>query len=90
VYRIRGEKNANKEDMDHAINDYTQAIRQNPNNSMLYNDRGESFNSVYFMWKYDRTTRKEYLMQAWEDYTKALELDPNNATARKNKDEWGN
>jgi tetratricopeptide (TPR) repeat protein len=55
-----------------AIDDYTQAIRLDPDNAAAYSNRG---NAYYGKGDYQRTRA---------DWEQALRLDPNNATARSN------
>jgi tetratricopeptide (TPR) repeat protein len=59
IYRFKG-------DNDHAISDFTQAIKLDPKYVMAYERRGESYNDKH---EYDR---------AMADFEKALNLDPQN------------
>ena len=58
---------------DKAIDDYTEAIKLNPNLAETYYNRGISF---YYTGDYQL---------ALKDYDKAIELDPNNQRAIANK-----
>jgi tetratricopeptide (TPR) repeat protein len=69
----RGMLFAGRGDYDLAIEDYTQAIRLDTNNSAAYFNRGIAY---YFKSDYDR---------AITDYTQAIKLDPNDASAYYNR-----
>ena len=58
---------------DEAIHHYTESVRQRPNHSLPYNNRGNCYSSKG---EFDR---------AIEDYTKAIELEPNDPMAYNNR-----
>jgi tetratricopeptide (TPR) repeat protein len=68
-YRRRGNTYYERGDYDRAIDDYTQAIRLEPNNGQHYGNRGVAYRDKG---DYDR---------AIADFTQWIRLDPNNANA---------
>jgi tetratricopeptide (TPR) repeat protein len=73
AYNNRGFAYKSIKEYDLAIEDYTTAIKLNPNPETAYNNRGYAF--------YDK---KEYDL-AIEDYNKAIQLDPISAYVYKNR-----
>ena len=67
AYVIRGLAWSAKNDFDHAITDYTEAIRLDPKNAVDFSSRG---NAYYARRDYDH---------AIADYDQAIRLDPKNA-----------
>jgi tetratricopeptide (TPR) repeat protein len=63
-----------KKDYDRAIADYSEALKLQPNNAVIHNNRGTAF---HFKKNYDR---------AIADYDQAIKIDPNNTDARTNRD----
>jgi tetratricopeptide (TPR) repeat protein len=72
-YLIRGDSFAATKDYSHAILDYDQAIRLNPEYAEAYNNRGYAY-----YWSGDAA-------QAITDYSRAIELRPNYAYAYNNR-----
>jgi tetratricopeptide (TPR) repeat protein len=69
LYINRGYEYKQKKDYDHAIQDYDQAIKINPNFAQAFNNRGVVY---YFKGQYDRAIR---------DYDQAIKIDPNTVSA---------
>jgi tetratricopeptide (TPR) repeat protein len=69
----RGNGYAAKDDFDHAIQDFDQAIKLNPNDAAAFNNRGLSY------------AHKRQYDRAIEDYDQAIKLDPNYAVALSNR-----
>ena len=65
----RGNGYAAKDDFDHAIQDYDQAIKLNPNGGAAFNNRGLSY------------AHKRQYDRAIEDYDQAIRLNPNDTVA---------
>jgi tetratricopeptide (TPR) repeat protein len=72
AWNNRGNGRKNNEDYDRAIEDYTEALRLNPNDAEAYNNRGVAYRHKG---DYDR---------AIADYEAALRINPNFAAARDN------
>ncbi len=73
VYFYRGLAYYYKKDYDHAIADYNQALKLDPNFAKAYYNRGLAY---YYKKDYDRTIA---------DYNQALKLDPSSADAYYNR-----
>jgi tetratricopeptide (TPR) repeat protein len=73
AYLLRGDHYSEIQEYDHAILDYDQAVRLNPEYAEAYNNRGY----VYY-WKGDAA-------HAIADYNQAIELRPNYAYAYNNR-----
>ncbi len=73
AYSRRGSAYMQKGDYDHAIQDYDDAIRLNPNDAPAYNDRGSAY---FYKGDYDR---------AIQDFNEAIRLNPNFVEAYYNR-----
>jgi len=69
AYALRGDAYKNKGEFDHAIVDFTKAIKLNPELVFAYNNRGHT---------YEMKGDKE---QAIADFRKALAIDPSQQQA---------
>jgi tetratricopeptide (TPR) repeat protein len=77
AYRARGKARAEKRNYDLAIEDFSEALRRNPDHPQMYYSRG-------LMWSH----KKEH-DRAIADYTEALRLNPNYPKALNNRgNEW--
>jgi tetratricopeptide (TPR) repeat protein len=65
IYGNRGTAYSSKGDHDHAIQDFNEAIRLNPNNFRAYYDRGQAYN------------REDDFDLAIPDFSEAIRLNPN-------------
>jgi len=72
-YLNRGYALAEKGELDHAIADYDQALRIDPNHAGVYNNRGSA------------QAKKGNFDQAVADYSISLQLEPNNPNAHNNR-----
>jgi tetratricopeptide (TPR) repeat protein len=69
----QGKKFSKVKDSDHAINNYTEAIKRNPKFTKAYNNRGIAY------------IDKQQFDLAIADFTKAIELDPKNGKTYNNR-----
>jgi len=68
IYGNRGTAYSSKGDHDHAIQDFNEAIRLNPNNFRAYFDRGQAYNS------------KDDFDRAIQDFSEAVRLNTNDTS----------
>lgn len=73
LYQNRGYQHGRKNDTDNAIEDYSEAIRINPNNAQAWTNRGA------------RLQRRKEFQRAIADHTRAIELDRNHKDAWYNR-----
>ena len=73
LFNYRGVAHKAKGDLDHAIADYTEAIRRDPNYAPAYNSRGIAYKA------------KGDVDKAIADYDQAIRLNPNSAPAFNNR-----
>ena len=75
AYLSRGDQHSAIKDYDHAIADYSQAIRLNPDYAEAYNNRGLAYS----------LTGKTEMANAIADYSQAIKLRPTYAYAYNNR-----
>ena len=75
-YNNRGEANLAKRDFEKAIEDFSQAIKLNPNDAGMYVDRSAAYYAI-------STLKKEpsYVDKAIDDCNQAIKLNPDFASA---------
>ena len=84
-YSDLGYKEHKKGNYQQAIDIYTTAIKSNPENAFLYNNRGLSYFEVKEEVKEKSKEKGKKYDQAISDYTKAIELKPDYKTAYFNR-----